>query len=448
MGVWSADVLGGDSSMGVAMRMLAAAGLAPEEFAFADKPGPSNPVSIHMITCANPFGAPQNNLIVRNADNYNDWYQALNMREGAAAQMAKHFPAMVTIANADDKDGNIKNQLIADIPEGTYGHTYHVLAVLLMAAGAYFDPPFKQAVLKSIEQDKWARSLNDHDRRFVMSQFWKLVHEYDVNGGHAVEYVQEGIDDILKFGRSKYSCEEKAFALVEGGYNIIPSCGGSPIFVPDDKLDPDFFPMIVYFTTVKRTGIPRWVGYRRVGQVDSALGAFGGFRAGECFTPDSLVDEPKMMSLFSEILDEPKNLNKQQLVEKMRLLAAMHPDHPCFDYMPGLNHLLRLPGGGAAETPGNGGNDAPTNRPIPERVTGKLKKQLHSASGFNPNKICVYCAEWRGPHNRKQLMICSGCKLVYYCDKECQRADWKHHKVACYAARAAAAAADNAASGN
>ena len=431
MGVWSADVLGGDSSMGVAMRMLTAAGLAPEEFAFADKPGPSNPGSIHMITCANAFGATQTR-IVRNADNYNDWYQALNMREGAAAQMAKHFPAMVAIANTDDNDVFVKNQLISDVREDgnikKCGHTYHVLAVLLMAAGAYFDPPFKQAVLKSIEQDKWARSLNDHDRRFVMSQFWKLVHEYDVNGGHAVEYVQEGIDDILKFGRSKYSCEEKAFALVEGGYNIIPCCGGSPIFVPDDKLDPDFFPMIVYRTTVKRTGI----------LLDA--GAFVHF--------DSLVDEPKMMSLFSEILDEPKNLNKQQLVEKMRLLAAMHPDHPCFDYMPGLNHLLRLPGGGAAETPGNGGNDAPTNRPIPERVTGKLKKQLHSASGFNPNKICVNCAEWRGPHNRKQLMACSGCKLVYYCDKECQRADWKHHKVACCAARAAAAAADNAASGN
>ena len=26
---------------------------------------------------------------------------------------------------------------------------------------------------------------------------------------------------------------------------------------------------------------------------------------------------------------------------------------------------------------------------------------------------------------------CSGCKIVYYCSKECQKSSWKKHKVDC-----------------
>ncbi|EEB91130.1 hypothetical protein MPER_10561, partial [Moniliophthora perniciosa FA553] len=32
-----------------------------------------------------------------------------------------------------------------------------------------------------------------------------------------------------------------------------------------------------------------------------------------------------------------------------------------------------------------------------------------------------------------RLLKCSGCSLVYYCNKECQTADWKTHKAECKA---------------
>ena len=35
----------------------------------------------------------------------------------------------------------------------------------------------------------------------------------------------------------------------------------------------------------------------------------------------------------------------------------------------------------------------------------------------------------------KSLNLCSGCKLEYYCDADCQRKDWVKHKPKCRAAQ-------------
>ena len=406
------------------MRLLAAAGLAPEEFAFAGQ----KDCQLAIVRCADPDGEPQL-LVCRNWNHYNEWYQALNMREGAAAKIEGAFSALVGIANTEAA-GEIQKGQIIDAPGGcVHGHSYQVLAVVMMSAGAAMDPEFKAAVLHSIENDAWARCVNAHGRRFVMSQFWKLVDEYNVNRGHAIQYAQETIDDIRNFGISKYDCERKALALVDGGYTVTPVATGAPIFVPQTiDFDPGFFPMKVRRVTVKR------------------IGASGFHVSGTRATFDRtkpLVMQPEILSLFSQVMGEP-TLTKHQLVDKMRLLAAMDPDHVVFQTCPALFDELQIPAG-AAKTPNkahrNGDNDAPTNRPVPKRVSGHLQKQLRSASGFNHNKICFYCSAWRGAHNRQQLMTCSGCKLIYYCNKECQAADWKNHKVACREANRAAAAA-------
>ena len=42
-----------------------------------------------------------------------------------------------------------------------------------------------------------------------------------------------------------------------------------------------------------------------------------------------------------------------------------------------------------------------------------------------------------GEHQPVKMKICKGCKLIYYCNKSCQKRDWKHrHKVFCQKLRA------------
>ena len=50
------------------------------------------------------------------------------------------------------------------------------------------------------------------------------------------------------------------------------------------------------------------------------------------------------------------------------------------------------------------------------------------------HSICRYCNN--GDHHAKEfqesLRVCSRCQATYYsCSKECQRADWKKHKLSC-----------------
>lgn len=48
------------------------------------------------------------------------------------------------------------------------------------------------------------------------------------------------------------------------------------------------------------------------------------------------------------------------------------------------------------------------------------------APAVNPDR-CARC----GIQSGKALKHCSKCKIVFYCNAECQRADWKNHKMAC-----------------
>ena len=41
------------------------------------------------------------------------------------------------------------------------------------------------------------------------------------------------------------------------------------------------------------------------------------------------------------------------------------------------------------------------------------------------NKPCGHCGKPEGKQR------CSRCKVVYYCGRECQQADWKEHKKTC-----------------
>lgn len=52
-----------------------------------------------------------------------------------------------------------------------------------------------------------------------------------------------------------------------------------------------------------------------------------------------------------------------------------------------------------------------------------LKSVIKSRSG------CSVCAKKK---DECKLMHCGGCKIVYYCSKECQTSDWKDHKPVCW----------------
>lgn len=62
-----------------------------------------------------------------------------------------------------------------------------------------------------------------------------------------------------------------------------------------------------------------------------------------------------------------------------------------------------------------------------------LRKQKVAGMVLRGNKICATCNKGYGanpafPDNGK---LCGGCKQVYYCDRDCQRADWSKHKLLC-----------------
>ena len=48
----------------------------------------------------------------------------------------------------------------------------------------------------------------------------------------------------------------------------------------------------------------------------------------------------------------------------------------------------------------------------------------------NRSLVCDFCL--RTCNSRENLKICSACKVVYYCDKHCQKKAWRsHHRREC-----------------
>lgn len=58
------------------------------------------------------------------------------------------------------------------------------------------------------------------------------------------------------------------------------------------------------------------------------------------------------------------------------------------------------------------------------------KKALQTKTKRKESKtICHYCKS--KTTSEKSLLLCGNCRLVAYCDKTCQKLDWKAHKVGC-----------------
>ena len=67
---------------------------------------------------------------------------------------------------------------------------------------------------------------------------------------------------------------------------------------------------------------------------------------------------------------------------------------------------------------------------VTKRLPCTCLKKLHSAARKKTGKVgkCKGCRE---QFPRSQLHVCTGCMVSEYCSKECQRANWSHHKQCC-----------------
>ena len=76
------------------------------------------------------------------------------------------------------------------------------------------------------------------------------------------------------------------------------------------------------------------------------------------------------------------------------------------------------------------GNRRDTVKFVAKRVPCTCLKELQSATRKKVAKVgqCFGCYK-RFP--RSELHVCTGCMLNEYCSKECQRANWSHHKPYC-----------------
>ena len=77
-----------------------------------------------------------------------------------------------------------------------------------------------------------------------------------------------------------------------------------------------------------------------------------------------------------------------------------------------------------------GGNRRDVVKFVAKRLPCTCLKMLHSATRMKVAKVgkCFGCKE-KFPIS--ELYVCTGCMTRDYCSKECQRANWSHHKPNC-----------------
>jgi hypothetical protein len=68
-----------------------------------------------------------------------------------------------------------------------------------------------------------------------------------------------------------------------------------------------------------------------------------------------------------------------------------------------------------------------------ERLEETIKKAQHGLQKLEQH--CSFCNQTALESNKTTdptLKVCSRCKKVFYCSKECQRLDWPNHKKVCH----------------
>ena len=65
----------------------------------------------------------------------------------------------------------------------------------------------------------------------------------------------------------------------------------------------------------------------------------------------------------------------------------------------------------------------------------KLRVKENPELALYQGKLCenmtVICLKSLPNNSDKPLVNCGKCKNIYYCSRECQKTDWKRHKIRC-----------------
>ncbi|KAF7338742.1 MYND-type domain-containing protein [Mycena sanguinolenta] len=69
--------------------------------------------------------------------------------------------------------------------------------------------------------------------------------------------------------------------------------------------------------------------------------------------------------------------------------------------------------------------------PVLEGLGGETWFETRKKTTKTAERSVKACRTCRAREPLVTLSRCNNCKYIYYCSKECQRADWKHHKVLC-----------------
>ncbi|KAF7338746.1 hypothetical protein MSAN_02197000 [Mycena sanguinolenta] len=70
--------------------------------------------------------------------------------------------------------------------------------------------------------------------------------------------------------------------------------------------------------------------------------------------------------------------------------------------------------------------------PVLEGLGGETWFETRKKTTKTAERSVKACRTCRAREPLVTLLRCTKCKYIYYCSKECQRADWKHHKVLCW----------------
>ena len=62
-----------------------------------------------------------------------------------------------------------------------------------------------------------------------------------------------------------------------------------------------------------------------------------------------------------------------------------------------------------------------------EKCRKEFFKEAKKDEELNPCYQCAFCKKY----TKETMKKCLGCKIAYYCDKDCQRSDWAKHKIVC-----------------
>ena len=165
MGIWNSDIINGDATLECAMELLTAAGIGPTHW----------PPKAYYVGTLMAHGLP----IVTRLGNFDEYFACLEKAKDHHEALEANIEKLMAICM---KTQGIKdrNMHLASGGPVLVGHSFQILALLLMRAGAYFPVNFEVALGPLIVEDdpNFTTQPKNPIRKLIMRGFKKLFDEY------------------------------------------------------------------------------------------------------------------------------------------------------------------------------------------------------------------------------------------------------------------------------